>query len=69
MINDEVYSLTDLTLIDVTGKRENVEFVTSDINQQLDDIEVKSVTISFIESRSIMKRVSHLKSAVDPAEI
>ena len=69
LICDEVFPLSELTVLKVRGGWEAVEFVTNDINDVLEDLEVKSVNFNSGKLYQVKDKYSFIKAELDPVEM
>ncbi len=68
-ISNEIYQITDEMPLRLKGKREAVSFVAQEINRIISEVKIRTFNINSADSKYIKDRISHLKAAVDPAEM
>jgi hypothetical protein len=68
-MTDEIYPIDVLTVLYLTGHKQNVLAVAEIIADLIDNIWIQKFYLSYNETRLVMSNISQVKNELNPAEI
>ena len=68
-INDESYPIQEETEIKIKGKKAFAEIVSSDINEKVSQLIVRTIHLAPADCKYLKEKICQLKCRIDPAEL